>query len=406
MKVAKTAVTAADTRGPPREFARSSDWLWLWDIYVGGGCAGTIALVFVLDDQYPGNRFGASAAVAGMVIWAATFGRNVMAERAYTWRAWLFMAGVVALLTAALLCSPISLTALPAMYPLAFMSLPLPGALAVTSLVNLLPVAVVGVRDGVNTSAFTTATGLALLAFVFTPMIGTWITRTAEQNRERAVLLEELMASRAEVARLSHDAGTAAERARLAREIHDTLAQGFTSIATLTQAVESEINTDPRAARRHIALIRTTARDNLAEARAMVTALTPSALSAGSLVESIRRQGGRLSDETGIAVTVTAGSAPPGLSKAGEVVLLRAVQEAFANVRKHAQASAVTVEISGTGGEVRLVVTDDGIGFGDHCGDDGFGLRGMRARVEQIGGRMSVRSRPGSGTTLEVEVPA
>ena len=114
-----------------------------------------------------------------------------------------------------------------------------------------------------------------------------------EQSRERGQLIERLEASRAEVARLSHETGVAAERARLAGEIHDTLAQGFTSIITLLQAV------DPGLSDERLALAVRTAKENLAEARALVAALSPSALASGSLPDSVRRQASRFAEETG-----------------------------------------------------------------------------------------------------------
>ena len=95
----------------------------------------------------------------------------------------------------------------------------------------------------------------------------------------------------------------------------------------------------------------------------------------------------------------------PPPSMATDVVLLRAAQEAFANIRKHAHASAVTVELSPSDAGVRLAVTDNGIGLTDGQAE-GFGLRGMRARVAQVGGAMTVSTATGGGTTLTVEVPS
>jgi signal transduction histidine kinase len=93
------------------------------------------------------------------------------------------------------------------------------------------------------------------------------------------------------------------------------------------------------------------------------------------------------------------------LGMATDVVLLRAAQEAFANIRKHSQANTVTVALSPLECGVRLSVADNGIGLADgHA--DGFGLRGMRVRVAQVGGTMWVAPTPGGGTTVTVEVPA
>jgi signal transduction histidine kinase len=112
-----------------------------------------------------------------------------------------------------------------------------------------------------------------------------------------------------------------------------------------------------------------------------------------------------LSAETGVAVTMRSDDELPLLGMATDVVLLRATQEAFANIRRHAQASRVSVELSRSDGCVRLSVADNGIGLGDEH-TEGFGLRGMRTRAAQVGGIMSVTPTPGGGTTVNVEVPA
>jgi len=223
------------------------------------------------------------------------------------------------------------------------------------------------------------------------------------QRRQLAALVSELAATRAESARLSREAGTAAERERLAREIHDTLAQGFTSIVMLAQAVEPELDTDTAAAKRHVELIGATARENLAEARAMVAELTPSPLEE-TLPAAIQRQCDRLAAETDAAVTARIADDLPPPSMATDVVLLRATQEAFANIRKHAHANAVTVELASSPSGVRLTVTDNGIGMASGS-PAGFGLRGMRARVAQVGGEMTVSAAADGGTILTVEVP-
>jgi len=229
--------------------------------------------------------------------------------------------------------------------------------------------------------------------------LGFWIIRMIEQNVERGALIAELEASRAEVARLSHEAGVAAERARLAGEIHDTLAQGFTSIITLLQAA------DPALRDERLALAVRTAKENLAESRALVAALAPAALSQGSLPDSVRRQAARFAEETGTpaAVRVTGEERP--LPTKVEVVLLRAAQEALTNVRRHAAAQEAAVLLAYAPSSVRLVIRDDGRGF-DPATADGFGLNGMRARADQVDGRLTIHSSPDTGTTIELEVPA
>lgn len=239
---------------------------------------------------------------------------------------------------------------------------------------------------------------------VFGVFIGRWITKVIEQSKERAELIEKLEARQAEVARLSREAGTAAERERLAREIHDTLAQGFTSIVTLTQAIESEMDTNKAAAKRHLSLAARTAREKLAGALAMVAALTPSALAAGTLEDAIRRQAERLDEESALRVICVISPLPP-LGTVAEVVVLRAAQEALTNIVKHARASTVELRLAASDGVVRLMVIDDGAGFDIGEPSDGFGLRGMRACAEQVGGSLIIQSGRSDGTTVTLEVP-
>jgi signal transduction histidine kinase len=284
-------------------------------------------------------------------------------------------------------------------------TLPLRAALVVTTIVNVVPLTLLLLDQGTQSPNLPMVVAVTLIGVVAAPVVGTVIMTSMRQRRQLAALVAELATSRAESARLSREAGTAAERERLAQEIHDTLAQGFTSIVALAQAVEPELETDTAAAKRHVELIRTMARENLAEARAMVAELTPTALNESSLPGVIQRQCDRRSSETDIAVTVRVDDDLPPMSMATDVVLLRAAQEAFANIRKHALASAVTVELSSSNEGVRLSLADNGISLADGY-TEGFGLRGMRARVAQVGATMSVSQTPGGGTTVTVEVPA
>jgi len=156
----------------------------------------------------------------------------------------------------------VAVAAVPAIYPLVFSTLPLGTALVVTTAINLIPLALVLLGQGIRSPNLSLAIAITLVGVVATPVIGTVIMTSMRQRRKLAAVVAELAASRAESARLSREAGAAAERERLAREIHDTLAQGFTSIVALAQAVEPELETDTAAAKRHVELIRTSAREN------------------------------------------------------------------------------------------------------------------------------------------------
>lgn len=384
---------------------QTSEWHWLWNTYIVGGCLTGMTAVVLLDDRFPGNVALAIAALTCMAVWALALIRPVLRVKSLNWRCVAFVAVTVALFFLAVWAAPTSVAAIPTIYPLIFAPLPLPTALVVTTAVNIAPLIIALSVHGVSWPSLPMAVALTLIGVVVAPVIGITIMTSLKQRERLATLVAELHATRAESARLSRDAGTAAERERLAREIHDTLAQGFTSIVALAQAVEPELETDTASARRHVELIHTTARENLAEARAMVAELTPTALHNESLPAAIQRQCDRLTAESDIAAALRVDGEIPPLGMAADVVLLRAAQEAFANIRKHSRASAVTVTLMPVEHGVRLSVADNGIGLADEQ-IEGFGLRGMRARARQVGGTMSVSPTPGGGTTVTVEVPA
>jgi signal transduction histidine kinase len=256
-----------------------------------------------------------------------------------------------------------------------------------------------------------------LVSVVFGSLFALWITRIIEQSYERRRLIEQLEATRSELAAAEREGGRLAERQRLARDIHDTLAQGYVSIVLQLQAAEAELPDGAAQARAHLDLARRTARDNLAEARRLVWDLRPEALSAAPLGEALGRLTGRVAEETGMVATATVTGTPRPLSPDAEVTLLRVTQEALANVRRHADAGRVAVTLSYMDGEATLDVRDDGTGFDPgsrqggagadgHGPNGGLGLRGMRERVEALGGRLEVETAPGRGTTVAVTVPA
>ncbi|MBC6447237.1 sensor histidine kinase [Actinokineospora xionganensis] len=370
---------------------------WIWDVYFAIGFAAVVVLV-VTETQPAARQAGALAALTALVAWYALYGRRVILTDDIP-RGTVFVAGLAALFFTAVGFTPESTYALFMICPMVFMTFRLRISAPLVALFNVLPPIFSAVFAGISFDPHDF--GLAFFGLAFSLLIGTYIHRIVRQSEDRAELITELESSRAEVARLSHDAGVNAERARLAGEIHDTLAQGFTSIITLVQAAESEV--DSEKGRRLLDLAARTARENLAEARVLVSALAPSALSGGSLADALGRQVERLRAETGVDARFHAeGTAP--LPTGVEVLLLRAAQEALANVRKHAAASTVDVSLTQTDQGVTLRVTDDGVGFHPDDQSGGFGLRGMRARAEQVAATVSVRSAPGAGTTVTVEV--
>jgi signal transduction histidine kinase len=378
-------------------------WFWLWDTYFAIGYL-AVAVVLLQQDEPLAARMTAIGLLSAMAGWYVAYGRPaITTDRAEGFgRGRIFVAGLVLLLAAAVAVNGSASFALFAICPMVFMSMVLREAIAVVVLVNLVPALSVLIRDGASMMFSIFAPGV-LFTVALSVMMGTWITRVIAQSEERAALIKELEASREEISRLSREAGVAAERSRLAAEIHDTLAQGFTSLVTLVQAAESELDGDRRKARRHLELAARTARENLDEARALVAGLMPSALGTGTLDDAIQRQVDRLAEETGIRVSYEV-DGELNVPTVVEVVLLRAVQESLTNVRKHSGAREVSIRLRANAATVSLAVADDGGGFDPDRIADGFGLRGMRARATQLGGSLEVHSGQ-KGTTVELEVP-
>lgn len=234
---------------------------------------------------------------------------------------------------------------------------------------------------------------MALMVLVAV-LLGLWISRITEQSTERAALLTELERTRDELAAASRDLGALAERERLAREIHDTLAQGFTSILLLARAGEG----------RTWRLVEQTARENLAESRALVATTAPAGLGATPLPAALRRLVDRFGAELGIAASMRVEGEERALPPGQDVVLLRVSQEALANVRKHAGAARLELVLAFTEDGAAIRISDDGRGFDPAAAGGGFGLAGMRERVREIGGALDLHSGPGGGTCVEVRL--
>ncbi|MFE9692193.1 sensor histidine kinase [Micromonospora sp. NPDC005806] len=253
-----------------------------------------------------------------------------------------------------------------------------------------------------------TAVGPILGAVVAVAVVWGYEALYQESERRRR-LIEDLSAARADLAAAQHAAGVLAERERLAREIHDTLAQGLSSIQLLLRAAERAL--PDGVAARHVAQARQAAVDNLAEARRFVAALAPPALEGGTLTAALHRLCATTSARHRLAARFRLTGDPVPLPTAYEVALLRVAQSALANTVRHAHASTVEVTLGYLAGQVTVDVADDGTGFdpaatptGDP-GSGGFGLAAMRARVRALGGTLDVRSAPGRGTAVSAHLP-
>jgi len=286
---------------------------------------------------------------------------------------------------------------------------------ATSALVNLVP-------SGIPTNA-SWAILVAVVIGLQTLFIG-WFGylgyRFTEQTEQRRKAVAELEAAHAENAGLhaqlvtqAREAGVHDERQRMAREIHDTLAQGLTGIITQLQAAD-RVREHPEAWQHHMDQVKALARDSLAAARRSVAALGPPELEDSRLPEAIAEFAARWSSTSTVPAQVqTVGDPRPILAEL-EITLFRVAQEALANVAKHARAGLVVVTLSYLDDQVMLDVRDDGVGFeldavaqrGEAADGTGYGLRGARQRLDRVQGTLEIESRRGEGTAVNASVPA
>ena len=218
--------------------------------------------------------------------------------------------------------------------------------------------------------------------------------------------LLSIAVERAELFARSTRLGAVEERNRLAREIHDTLAQGLTATALQLESADALLDAGSEKAHEPLRRALSLTRSNLEEARRSVLDLRASPLEGRPLSEALKAFVERWEAETGIAARYGAVNGSRPLPPSVEAALYRICQEALTNVARHAGAERATVRLVATPDRVRLAVEDDGRGF-DAAGvpEDRHGIVGMRERAEVLGGTLEVRSGPGEGTRIEVTVP-
>ena len=376
-----------------------------WDLAAIVVASVTVVLTLI-EPPYGPTEWGAWASAAAFLVVYFTAGRRLIPVgelRPYL---------VVAVLLAAVLAvgtafEPAFAILQAFVYPFVWTTAPSTRS-AITANLLVAAAIVVGYVARYGPMGLLTGLGVAVLTVGFSIALGLWITRIAEYGAERARLLDELQAAQGQLAAMHRDAGMTEERGRLAREIHDTIAQSLTGLVMVAQrtarrlvAVEGDA---AASARSDVELMEQMAREALTVARGLVASLAPVESEAG-LADALRRLASGFERETGVRVTVDADAA--GLGRELEVVLLRCAQEGLANVRKHAHADQARVTVAaGDGEHVTLEVRDDGVGPGDAVpGDDGFGLAGMRDRVALVGGRVEFGPGEVGGTVLRVTVP-
>lgn len=349
------------------------------------------------------------AFVALYVILGRRVLRRAMAELAPDATAILFLALMLLLVVGAVATLPIFAVLQMLAYPMAW--------IIVTQLRNavlwsagialaaggglILAIGSVNLQTALTSAGITTS-----LSFAFAVGMGAWITGIANKGEEYRALAEQLRESQAEVAALSSDAGAAAERERLSRELHDTLTQTLAGLVMLSEQAERAFSEgEADRARDRVRRVGEAAREAVVEARALVATTQP--LGDGGLEAAIERVARRFAEDTGVRVDLRIESV--ALDRERQVMLLRAAQEGLANARKHARASSVVVVLAAaSGGGTILRVEDDGVGPEVHsAGSAGFGLSGLGDRVRAVGGTVTFAARAaGSGAVLEVCVPA
>lgn len=295
--------------------------------------------------------------------------------------------------------------------------------------VSLLALHLLPTWPGVATVGLLTAVAIRALwptasnpaAAILGPVMGalvavgaTWGYRIMlAESAERGRLVTELTRAQAdlvtlqdELATVQRESGALTERARLARDIHDTLAQGYSSILLLARAGLARGASEADLLRQ----VEATAAENLVEARRVVHALAPAQLESAPLPAAVRRLLTRLSEETGIRADLEVAGDPRLASTAVDVAVLRLVQGALANVRQHAAAARVVVSLNYEPDELLVDIVDNGRGFDPAATSiapdaSGFGLRAMRERLSALGGTLAVESAPGEGTAVAASLP-
>lgn len=230
------------------------------------------------------------------------------------------------------------------------------------------------------------------------------------ESRRRQDLIDDLTRTRSELATTQHQAGVAAERERLAREIHDTLAQGLSSIILLLRAADKALPPDADKARSRITEAERTASDNLSEARRFVRDLRPAPLTENSLPQALERLCQNTEHDTGLHCHLRIDDGATALPATYEIALLRAAQATLSNVTRHARASTAVITLGLLDTEVTLDIYDDGTGFDPdtthpRADGSGYGLPTLHERITALGGSMTVESAPGHGTAVAIGLP-
>lgn len=236
------------------------------------------------------------------------------------------------------------------------------------------------------------------------------VIRRERENKELTAALGKRMEERDRLLKRLIEAQEQ-ERKRLARELHDDLGQGLSTVALNVELIQNTLHTDSETTRQHLGRIHELVADATERMYDLILGLRPSSLDDLGLVAALRALVSRTLDPAGVSWDFNVQQSGERLPQEIEITLFRIIQEALTNIIKHARAGRVELRLSRQNGEVTTVIQDDGVGFEprdlDRPGgtERGLGLLGMRERVEQCRGEISIRSRPGKGTQITVMLP-
>lgn len=366
------------------------------------GTVAVMALFVTVSGASATHQAGAGGALAALVL--AWFTIGIRAD-GNTVAAVIFIGVLAVAVSVGVAYLPIMATLQAIAYPLVWTLLNRTRNAIIGNIVVALAVGIGFITYlGVSPEAIAETIASVGLSLLFSLAFGLWITQISRLSEQRHLLVTQLHATRDELAAVSRDAGVSSERERLAREIHDTIAQDLTGLVLVAQRARRELVTNNTAATaEQLELIEQSARAALAETRALVASSAPVGLTSDGISAALERLAERYSRETQVRVTVNATELPT-IARETEVVVLRCAQEALANVRKHAKASRATIEILALGGDVTLSIMDDGIGFDTVSAHTGFGLDGMSERLALVHGKLDVHSSE-AGTTVRATIP-
>jgi len=408
------SATPGARRPAPSRYERWSDRLTDWCPYVTLGVASALTLPW--STETAGERLVTAGLVALAAVWVYVgYTRAPKPRQAHPARMLVYFIGLLVIATLLSLRESLFFLFLITGFFHAMVLRPWPMLIAGVFATSVIVNTVIG---GFPTNPEWLAIWVAIIAIQTLAIGGGGILgeRMAEVSEQRRLAvarletaLEENAGLHAQLLTQAREAGVLDERQRMAREIHDTIAQGLTGIVTQLEAAE-QARDRPEAWQRHVRNAIGLARESLSEARRSVEGSRPEHLETARLPEALTVVAKEWSDLSGVPVeVVTTGDVQP-LHPEVEVALLRTAQEALANVAKHANASRAGVTLSYMGDVVALDVRDDGVGFTVPAASDergsGFGLSAMRQRMNRVAGTLAIESEPGAGTAVSARVPA